>query len=56
MLLKNATIATMTGDAPYGLIKQGAVSIDGGEIRWVGPEAELARASGRAGRGHAGPA
>ena len=41
MLLKNATIATMTGDAPYGLISAGAVSVDGGEIRWVGPEAEL---------------
>lgn len=43
MLLRNATVATMTGDAPYGLITDAAVSVDGGLIRWVGPEAELPR-------------
>lgn len=41
MLLRNATIATMTGPAPYGLIDRGALSIADGYIRWAGPEAEL---------------
>lgn len=41
MLLRNATIATMTGGAPYGLIANGAVSVADDRIRWVGPEAEL---------------
>lgn len=41
MLLRNATIATMTGDAPYGLIERAALSVEGGAIRWVGPERDL---------------
>ena len=41
MLLRNATIATMTGDGAYGLIEKGAISHDDGKIRWVGPEADL---------------
>jgi imidazolonepropionase len=40
MLLKNATLATMGGDGPYGLIEGGAVLIDGERIAWVGPSAE----------------
>ncbi|MEQ9243531.1 imidazolonepropionase [Roseovarius indicus] len=41
MLLRNATIATMTGDGAYGLIEAGAVSFVDGQIRWVGPESDL---------------
>jgi len=41
MLLQNATIATMTGDAPYGLIERGAVSVANGTVRWAGSEANL---------------
>ena len=41
MLLRNATIATMTGEGAYGLIEAGAVSFADGKIRWVGPESDL---------------
>lgn len=41
MLLRNATIATMTGTAPYGLLERAAISVSDGTIRWVGPEADL---------------
>ena len=41
MLLRNATIATMTGDGAYGLIEAGAVSFADGKIRWVGLESDL---------------
>ena len=44
MLLRNATIATMAGDSPYGLIENGAVSISGGRIQWAGLEADLPEA------------
>ncbi len=37
MILTNATVATMTGDAPYGLIRDAAVMIDKDRIGWVGP-------------------
>ena len=37
MLLKNASIATMDGSAPYGLIRDGAVVLQGGQIGWAGP-------------------
>lgn len=49
MLLQNATIATMTGDTPYGLIERGAVSVADGRVRWVGPQAELPAEMGEAG-------
>ena len=39
MILTNATVATMTGDAPYGLIRDAAVVMDGNRIAWVGPMA-----------------
>ncbi len=39
MLLRNATIATMLPDGPYGLIR-GAVLIEDGLIKWVGPDAD----------------
>jgi imidazolonepropionase len=41
MILSNATVATMTGPAPYGLIRQAAVVLRDGRIAWVGPEADL---------------
>ncbi|MBO6603065.1 MAG: imidazolonepropionase [Roseicyclus sp.] len=37
MLLTRATLATMTGDAPYGLIPDGALALANGRIEWVGP-------------------
>ncbi|OED44731.1 imidazolonepropionase [Chromatiales bacterium (ex Bugula neritina AB1)] len=41
MRLINATIATLDGNSPYGLIENGTVVIDQQAISWVGPEAEL---------------
>lgn len=41
MLLQNATVATMVGDRPYGLIENAAIAIEDGLIRWVGPAADL---------------
>ncbi|MAY63509.1 MAG: imidazolonepropionase [Rhizobiales bacterium] len=46
MLLTHATIATMTGDEPYGLIRNGALQIEAGAIRWVGPADEAPRVAG----------
>ena len=31
----------VAGDAPYGLIENGAVALQGGEIRWAGPADDL---------------
>lgn len=36
-LLTDACVATMDGNAPFGLIASGAVAISGGKIAWVGP-------------------
>ncbi|MGR3637895.1 MAG: imidazolonepropionase [Shimia sp.] len=41
MLLTNATLATMTGDDPYGLIADGAIAIEGERIVWAGALADL---------------
>lgn len=41
MLLRNATLATMQEDTPYGLIPHGAVLIENGRIVWTGPEVDL---------------
>ena len=43
LLLTGATLATLTGAAPYGLVPQGAVALAAGRIEWAGPEAELPR-------------
>ena len=40
MLLTNATLATLTGDSPYGLVPDGALLIEDGRIAWAGPRAE----------------
>ncbi|QBY01445.1 imidazolonepropionase [Rhodophyticola sp. CCM32] len=39
IVLRNTTIATMTAD--YGLLSDGAIAIQDGEIAWCGPEADL---------------
>ncbi len=40
-LLTHATIATMApGDAPYGLVADGAIALENGEIAWCGPTGE----------------
>lgn len=39
-VLGNARIATLAG-AAYGLIEAGAVCVEAGQIRWVGPEVDL---------------
>lgn len=41
MILTNATLATMAGDAPQAPIPRGAVAIRDGRIAWAGPMAEL---------------
>jgi imidazolonepropionase len=41
VLWTHARVATMEGDAPYGLIDDGAIAFSGGRIAWVGPSAEL---------------
>lgn len=40
MLLRNLTVATMADDAPYGLIPNAAILLDGDTIVWVGAEAD----------------
>jgi imidazolonepropionase len=41
LLLKHGTLATMVqGDAPYGLIADGAALLEGARITWVGASAE----------------
>ena len=41
MLIKNATIATMTNQGSYGLIECGALYIRDGKIDWVGKASEI---------------
>lgn len=36
----NANLATMTGNAPYGAIRDGAIALKGGRISWVGPRSD----------------
>lgn len=41
-VLENLDIATMAeGGAPYGLVPDGAIVLDGTQVAWVGPQAEL---------------
>ncbi len=52
LLVRGGHLATMEpGAAPYGAVRDGALVVEGGRIRWVGPEAtvpaELARAPSR---------
>lgn len=41
LLIKNARIATQMGDAPYGLIENGALALRDGKIAWVGDAASI---------------
>jgi imidazolonepropionase len=41
LLLINANVATMTGDAPFGLVEDGAIAVTDGRIAWIGPMASL---------------
>ncbi|RAO77808.1 imidazolonepropionase [Dyella jiangningensis] len=40
-LLLDATLATFAGDAPYGLVRHGAIALHEGRISWVGPQGAL---------------
>lgn len=40
-VIRNCAVASCAGDAPYGLIPQGAVAAAGARIAWAGPDAEL---------------
>jgi imidazolonepropionase len=40
LLLTNATVATMADGTPFGLVKAGAIGIEGGKIAWVGLAAQ----------------
>lgn len=49
------TLVTLAGSAPgYGLVRQGAVVVEGGEIAWVGAAADLPAGYGAARRVHFG--
>ncbi|MFN7136877.1 MAG: imidazolonepropionase, partial [Thermomonas sp.] len=37
LLLTHATLATLDGDAPFGLVEDGALAVADGRIAWVGP-------------------
>jgi imidazolonepropionase len=41
LLLTRATLATLTGKAPYGLVRDGAVAVVAGRIAWAGAQADL---------------
>lgn len=41
LILTDATLATMDGGAPYGLVRRGAVVLRGGRIAWTGAAADL---------------
>ncbi|MEM0907413.1 MAG: imidazolonepropionase [Pseudomonadota bacterium] len=43
MLLRNASLATLSGSEPYGLIDDGALVIEGDQIAWVGSADRLPR-------------
>ena len=46
LLLTHATLATLDGDAPFGLVEDGALAVADGRIAWCGPMRALpARAS-----------
>jgi imidazolonepropionase len=51
----NVHLATMAETGPYGMVKDGAVAIDGGKIAWVGKRIDLpADMESRAARVHDG--
>ena len=40
-LWRNARLATLAGDSGWGLVEKGALLVDGDQLAWVGPQAEL---------------
>ncbi|MEI6202503.1 MAG: imidazolonepropionase, partial [Enhydrobacter sp.] len=40
-LLTNAVVATMDGETPYGLVRDGAIGVAGGKVAFVGRAAEV---------------
>ena len=53
LLITDVTVATMRpGGAPYGLIADAAVLVEGGRIAWAGPRAETPRTNAPALDGH----
>ncbi|WP_299828425.1 imidazolonepropionase [uncultured Roseobacter sp.] len=46
MLIRNATVATLARSDSFGLIEEAVVALDGAQIAWVGPEAELPQTFG----------
>lgn len=40
-LLLDATLATLVGDAPYGMIRGGAIAVHDGRIAWIGADDAL---------------
>src|SRR4030095_14375158 len=40
-LWRNGKVATMTTNAPFGLIEQGAIAVKDGRSAWVGEESAL---------------
>ncbi|MEW5908782.1 MAG: imidazolonepropionase [Thermodesulfobacteriota bacterium] len=42
-LWKNLHLATMTGDAPYGAVTDGAIAVCSDQILWIGKEDEIPR-------------
>ena len=47
MLLVNAKVATMRAGSPYGLIRDGAILLEGDRVAWTGPRAEAPEAETR---------
>lgn len=41
ILIKNANVASMNGEKPYGLIENGALAMIDGQIDWVGEQANI---------------
>jgi imidazolonepropionase len=41
LLLTNGCIATMDGEAPFGLVRDGAVGITKGKVAWIGRAADV---------------
>lgn len=39
-VFSNARLATMAGEAPYGVMENGALAVRDGRIAWIGPSAE----------------
>ncbi len=45
LLLTHATLATLDGETPFGLIEDAALAISDGKIAWLGPMAALPKAA-----------